>query len=142
MAWKRVAALLWWAAPIVFGVGAARAEGPGPTPSPALELRLVRPDEQWSRVLALFEGTRAPHPAAALAAWKRATVPPRALSRTWEAAIDAFNPDMVREMRSLDRGELVVGFDAVDGSLRWHAALPRDDGTFAALAPALSLTDG
>src|SRR3954447_431252 len=135
MEWKRLLALLWLAAH-----GTARADGPGPPP--ALEVRLVRPDEQWSRVLALFEGTRVPQPAAALSAWKRATVPQRALSRTWEAAIDAFNPGMVREMRSLDRGELVVGFDRDDGAPRWHATLPRDDGTIAALAPALALTDG
>src|SRR4051794_32001443 len=135
MARKRLLALLWLAAH-----GTARADGPGPPP--ALEVRLVRPDEQWSRALALFEGTSVPHPAAALSAWKRATVPPRALSRTWEAAIDAFNPGMARELRSLDGGELVVGFDRDDGTPHWHATLPRDDGTIAALAPALALTDG
>ena len=35
---------------------------------PAIKVRLVHPDEQCTRLLALFEGSRAPHPAAALAA--------------------------------------------------------------------------
>ena len=48
---------------------------------------------------------------------------------------------MARELRGLDGAEAVLGFDAA-GLLRWHATLPRDDGTLAAVGTALALTDG
>jgi hypothetical protein len=124
------------------GLFAAWAEAHGADPTPALTVRLVRPDVQCERVLALFRGARAPHPAAALAAWKRATAPRGTLGKPLEAAIAAFNPEMARELRALDQSELVLAFDADDGAARWHATLPRDDGTFAALATALVLTGG
>src|SRR5579864_3947339 len=47
---------------------------------------------------------------------------------------------MIRELRTLEASELVVGFDATDGRARWHASFPHDDGTLAALATALALT--
>src|SRR4051794_27161325 len=108
----------------------------GAEPPPALTVRLIRPDQQCERVLALFQGAPAPHPAAALAAWKRATAPHGGLGKAWEAAIAAFNPETASELRLLDQAELVVAFDPDDGMSRWHATLPRDDGSFAALAPA------
>ncbi len=49
---------------------------------------------------------------------------------------------MVRELRTLDGAVVGIGFDPGDGHVRWSAAIPRDDGTFAALATALALTDG
>ena len=42
----------------------------------SLVVRLVHPERQAVQVLKLFEGSRAPHPAAALAAWKRAAATP------------------------------------------------------------------
>jgi hypothetical protein len=94
------------------------------------------------RVLALFKGSRAPHPAAALAAWKRAAGPSATVGKRWEAAIAAFNPEMVAELRRMDQAELVVTFDAAGDKAHWYATIPGDDGTFASLAPALSLTNG
>jgi hypothetical protein len=115
-------------------LGAAPAED-------ALTVRLDRPDLQAARLIALFEGSRAPHPAAALAAWKRAEGPGRSLGKPLEAAIAAVNPEMARELRLLDGAELGLAF-AADGPVRWHAILPGDDGTFAAAGTALALTDG
>jgi len=92
--------------------------------------------------MALFQGTRAAHPAEALAAWKRAVGPRHALGKPWDAAIAAFNPAMAGELRGLDQADLVLWFDPDDGAPHWYAALPRDDGTFANLALALALTDG
>jgi hypothetical protein len=117
---------------------AAGAEAP-----PAITVRLVRPDVQCDRVIALFQGSRARHPAAALAAWKRATAPQGQLGKPLEAAITVFNPQTARELKRLDQARVVFSFDPeADGALEWYATLPRDDGTLAALATALALTDG
>ena len=51
---------------------------PGDEPRPASTIRLSGPDRQLTAALALFGGRRAPHPAAALAAWKRGTPGPTA----------------------------------------------------------------
>ena len=51
------------------------------------------------------------------------------------------NPEMIREWRTLDDSDLVVGLDPADGHLRWFATVPRDDGTLSALATAIVLTD-
>jgi hypothetical protein len=95
-------------------------------------------------VLALFQGSRANHPAEALAAWKRAVGPVgvNRLGKPWDAAIAAFNPAMAGELRGLDQGELVLWFAPDGGAAEWYITLPRDDGTFAHLATALALTDG
>src|SRR5437868_6200587 len=106
------------------------------SPLPALTVHLVRPDRQLARLLDLFEGTRAPHPAAALSAWKRANRDSRGLGKAREAAIAMLNPEMVQEWRTLDRADLIIAFDSGDGHARWYTILPRDDGTFAALATA------
>lgn len=108
-------------------------------PRPALTIRLVRPDDELRHVLALFEGARAPSPAAALASWKLRTG--RGLSKRTEAILALGNPEMARELRTLDGAHALLGFDA-DGRARGSATIPRDDGTFAALATALALTDG
>jgi hypothetical protein len=103
-------------------------------------VRLVRPDEQAQRVIALFQGSRAASPAAALSAWKRATG--GSLGKGTEAAIALFNPESARELRSLDSVLLSFAFAEETGSLRWIAIAPRDDGTLAAAVTALALTDG
>lgn len=123
--------------------GRAQAEEPAtaPVPPAAMELRMVRPDQQLARLLALFEGSRAPHPAAALARWRQATGRHDVLSKPWQAAIAALNPLMVEELRLLDAARLAVGLDP-DGRWRWHLIVPHDDGTLDALASALALTDG
>lgn len=121
--------------------GAAAGDGPlaEPTP-PAIVVRAVRPGRQLEEVLKLFEGTRAPHPAAALAAWRQATGRHDALSKTAQALIALCNPDMVRELRTLDGAE--ANLQTAGPPLRWAVRLPADDGTIAAIGSAAALTDG
>src|SRR4051794_12160449 len=108
----------WFAGALLAAVGA---EGPGAW-RPALTVRLDRPDRQLERLIDRFEGSRAPHPAAALAAWKRATGGRASLGKPLEAAVAALNPAMIRELRTFDGAELVLGFDD-EGRRRWFATL-------------------
>lgn len=119
-----------------FGLAAVGGEAPGP----AVVVRPIRPDRQLEQFLGLFEGARAPHPAAALSGWRRATGRHEALSKSAQAGIALLNPAMVAELRTLDRAEFVLRGDG--GPPGWFAVVPCDDGTFAALATALALTDG
>ena len=140
-------ARIWLAASIVVvfsGWGVARgADAPsGLGDGIALSVRLVRPDEQGERLIGLCRGSRAANPAAALAAWKQATGGRGTLGKPLEAAVAMLNPAMIREFRGLDGAEFLLGRDPDAGGARWRAAVPRDDGSFAALATALALTDG
>ena len=110
-------------------------------PRPAIAIRLDRPDLQARAVIDLFRGSKAPHPAAALAAWKRASREPNRLGKPTEALIAAFNPAMVGELRTIDRAEVALWFE-LEGQVAWGASLPNDDGTFAALATAFVLSGG
>ena len=83
-----------------------------------------------------------PHPAAALAAWQRAARDPGALGKPLEAAIAFFNPGMAREWSVLHEAELRLDLSAASGKPRWHAVVPRDDGTIAAAVTAQRLTEG
>src|SRR4051794_10543398 len=83
---------------------------------PAVTIRVERPDEQLSRLLGLFEGARAPHPAATLAAWRHAGG--ARIGKAAEAAIAALNPEMVPELRNLDGAGVVLDFGP-DGRLHW-----------------------
>lgn len=121
-------------------IGAARVQGAEPTE--ALTIRLVHPDRQLERLIALFKGARAPHPAAALAAWKRATRDLQGFAKASEAAIAALNPGMIRELRNFDGGQIGLGLDPENGNLRWYVVAPRDDGALSALTTAMALTDG
>ena len=111
-------------------------------PRPAITVRLDHPDRQARAVIDLFRGARAPHPAAALAAWKRASREPDRLGKPLEALIASINPSMAEELRLLDGGELALWSDPDSGKLDWGAILPKDDGTFAALATAFALSGG
>jgi hypothetical protein len=115
----------------------------GPEEPETLTIQLVHPERQAARVLKLFEGARAPHPAAALAAWKR-KAPHRAdqLGKPLEAVIAFFNPDMATEWRVLDGTLLVVNWDEPHRRPRWFAIVPRDDGTLAAGLTASRLSEG
>lgn len=113
-----------------------------PAPTETLTIRFVRPDRQLEALIGLFDGARAPNPAAALAAWKRATHGAPGLGKPLEALIAALNPGMVRELRGLDGTSLGLGLDPTDGHLRWYAALPDPEGGVAAWTTALCLTDG
>jgi hypothetical protein len=121
----------------------ATADPPPPEPAdrpPALIAHASGLDRQLEAILELFEGARAPHPAAALASWRAATGSHDAPSKAAQALIALLNPEMVRELRALNDAEAVVRI--VPEGLSWWAVFPRDDGTLAALGPALGLTDG
>ncbi len=119
----------------------AGAPAPDPGPLPALTIRAERPDLQLRAFLALFEGARAPHPAAAVARWRQATGRDDVLSKPWQAALAALNPEMVRELAVADGARYLLWLEP-DGSIRWCLTVPHDDGILDALATALALTDG
>jgi len=118
------------------------APGPQGRAGEAIAVRLVRPEVQGERFIALFRGSRAANPSAALAAWKHATGGRASLGKPLEAAIAALNPAMVREWKSLDGADLRIDFAPGNGTRLWRAVLPNDDGSLAALGTALALTDG
>ena len=111
-------------------------------PPTAVTIRFVKPDQQVGEIIDLFQGAKAPHPAAALAAWKRASREPDRLGKPLEALIAAINPKMAGELRTLDGAEVAIRFEPGSGRLTWNATLPKDDGTFASLATALVLSGG
>ena len=112
------------------------------TSGEAVVVCLIYPDRQAAAVLRLFEGCAAPHPAAALAAWKRSTRDPDQLGKPLEAVISFFNPEMVREWSVFHEARFQLGFDPETGSGRWRLTVPGDDGTLAALITALRLSGG
>jgi hypothetical protein len=129
----------------VAGVAACssvRGSGDSPDPRESLVIRLVHPDRQAARVSLLFEGARSPHPAAALAAWKRATRDPNQLGKPLEAVITFFNPAMTPEWRVMDGANIGFNLSGADGRPRWVAVVPRDDGTLSAAITAQRLTGG
>jgi hypothetical protein len=113
-----------------------------PPPGETLVVRLVHPERQAAEVLRSFERAPAPHPAAALAAWKRATRQPGQLGKPLEAAIALFNPEMAREWAVFHGAELRLDLGGPAGKPRWRAFVPRDDGTVAALITTLRLSGG
>jgi hypothetical protein len=117
-------------------------KGLAPQRRPAVIVRLDEPGRQLRAILDLFQGSRTAHPAAALAAWKRASREPGRLGKPLEALIAAFNPSMVEELRLLDGSELTLWLRPEDGGVEWTGTIPRDDGTFAALASSLVLSGG
>jgi len=122
-----------------------RANAIGPeqaTSGEPIVVRLIHPDRQAAAVLHLFEGCAAPHPAAALAAWKRSTRDPDQLGKPLEAVISFFNPEMVREWSVFHEARFQLGFDPETGTRQWRLTVPGDDGTLAALITALRLSGG
>ncbi len=113
----------------------------GEPPATALRVRIVKPDEQWRRAIALFEGSKAANPAAALAAWRNGRGGEVKMSKGMQALIACFNPAMIDETRLLDGSELDLGWDG-DGLMHWRFMIPKDDGTFSSLATAFALTEG
>jgi hypothetical protein len=131
--------LLIWAGSWLLAACSARADAPGD--HDALLVRVIHPDRQADRLLKLFEGSRAPHPAAALAAWKRATRDPAQLGKTLEAVIALANPEMVTEWRIFHQAELRLNQGADDATPCWNFVAPRDDGTAASMITAFWLSD-
>ena len=127
---------------MLFVLAALLLDAPPPPPDrPALTIRLVRPRAQWERLIALFEGSRAPNPAAALAGYRRAKGGDSGLGKAVDAAIASINPGMAAEMATLDDATLGLAVTP-EGRVAWNVVVPRDDGTFAAFATATVLTDG
>ena len=116
------------------------AEEAAKAPTPLLSVRLVRPEKMGASVIDLFRGSRADHPAAALAAWRHVSRNP-GLGKRREALISVFNPAMVREMKVLDGAEFRL-VPRPDTATSWQVVFPRDDGTLKAAASAIALTDG
>jgi hypothetical protein len=132
----RSIALLWLAT----ASGLAAEETPNPGPTEPLVLRLVHPDRQTAAILWLFEGTAAPHPAAALAAWKRASREPGRLGKPAEAVISFFNPEMIREWQSFHDARLQLGFGPGGKGVRWRMTVPHDEGLLSALITTMRLS--
>jgi hypothetical protein len=127
----------------VIGSSANGIEGREPlSDGETIVIRLIHPERQAADVLKLFEGARAPHPAAALAGWKRGTRHPNQLGKPLEAVIAMFNPEMAQEWRVMDDAELCLDLGSVDGKARWYAIVPHDDGTLSAAVTAMRLTSG
>lgn len=132
----------------VFGLAAATAwlsaagEEPTSGAAPALVIRAVHPDRQAAAVIRLFEGSRAAHPAAAMAAWRRATADIGQVGKPLQAAAAMFNPQMVAEWKAFHAAELTVDFDPSSGKPLWRVIAPEDDGTLAALITSLRLSGG
>jgi hypothetical protein len=122
-------------------VAAGNATADLPSEPDAIVVRIVHPDRQAAQLIKLFEGSPAPHPAAALAAWKRATRDPTQLGKTLEAAIALANPEMVPEWKIFHDAELHMNLAADNGALRWHFIAPGDDGTAASMITAFRLSD-
>lgn len=123
----------------VLAAGSALADVPDDRD--ALVIRVVHADRQAAQLIKLFEGSRAPHPAAALAAWKRATRDPTQLGKTLEAVIALANPEMVREWKIFHQAEMHMNFSKRDGTPSWHFVAPHDDGTAASLITAFRLSN-
>ena len=111
-------------------------------PRPTITVRAIRPDREMAAVLRLFDGSRASSPAAALSAWKRASVEPKRLGKVGDAVIALFNPPMVREFALLDDAELALSPTPDLSRWEWRARFPHDDGTLAAVAPTAALSGG
>jgi hypothetical protein len=107
-----------------------------------ITLRLIHPERQAADFLRLFEGSPAPHPAAALASWKQVSGEPAKLGKPTEAILSFFNPDMVGELRSFHDSRLVVGLAPDTGSLWWTWFVPKDDGSLDAMITSLRLSGG
>src|SRR5262249_40831861 len=93
----------------------AVARGGSPGDEETLVVRLNHPERQAAQILKLFEGSRAPHPAAALAAWKNAARQPDQLGKPLQALIAVFNPEMANEWRLMHGAELIVNWNPVTG---------------------------
>jgi len=108
----------------------------------AVLVRAVHPDRQAEAVIHLFDGSRAAHPAAAMAAWRRATSDISQVSKPLQAVAALFNPQMAAEWKAFDGAELSLAFHPTDGQPLWRVIVPEDDGAIAALVTALRLSGG
>jgi hypothetical protein len=131
----------WVMSALACAPGAQSALAGVPAECDAITVRAIHPDRQAEHLLKLFEGSRAPHPAAALAGWKRATREPQRLGKTLEALIALANPEMVREWQIFHQAELRMNFNPASGAPSWHIVVPHDDGSARAVITAFRLSD-
>lgn len=127
---------------LVWLIGAPGVLAEEPELKPAMSIRAIHPDRQAAAVIELFEGARAAHPAAAMAAWRRATGRHDAIGKPLQAVAALFNPEMVPEWRSLHGARFDLANRGEGGGLAWSFAVPNDDGAIAALIAALRLSGG
>lgn len=113
-----------------------------PTDEPAITIELGRPRERIQLLIDMFPNVGATDPATALANWKRATKGTRSLGKGTEALLAAMNPAMLHELDVFEGSEFSLDFDPKAGLPYWYLAVPEDDGTIAAFATAMVLTDG
>ncbi|APW60815.1 hypothetical protein [Paludisphaera borealis] len=123
-------------------LSAVVAEEPPGGREPAIVVRAVHPDRQAAAVVGLFADSRSPHPAAAMAAWRRATADISQLGKPLQAVAAIFNPQMIAEWKAFHDVELAVGFAPEDGKPLWRVIAPEDDGTLSALITSLRLSGG
>lgn len=93
-------------------------------------------------MIGLFNGSPAPHPAAALASWKLASREPERLGKPLEAVLASFNPEMAREWSAFHGARLGLGFRPEIPGLCWNLFVPNDDGTLDALITSLRISGG
>ncbi|WP_168221775.1 hypothetical protein [Aquisphaera giovannonii] len=122
--------------------GTAASAPAGDDAGEPIVVEAVHPEGLAAALIGLFDGARAPHPAAALSRWKRAGAEPGRLAKPLEAAIAVFNPEMAPEWKALDGATLAAGLDPSRGSLRWRIHIPHDDGSIASLLTAMRLSGG
>ena len=115
--------------------------GPATDPPAALSVSFHRPDRQLEAMLHWFAGAQHRSPAAVVAALRSRTGQPYILGKPAQAALATLNPEMVRELRTLDGARAELGSTEA-GALCWWLRVPRDDGTLAAFASALALGEG
>jgi|GEM_PF-1061237 len=127
---------------LVFPIGARGGLAEEPQLEPALVVRVIHPDRQASAVIELFAGSKAAHPAAAMAAWRRATGRHDAIGKPLQAVAALFNPEMVPEWRSLHGARFALAADGEGDGLAWSFTAPNDDGAIAALIAAFRLSGG
>lgn len=128
----------WIAVALAITSNATGADDPA---TDAVFVELVRPDQQLSAMLDLFEGLPVRYPAEWLASWRRAARDADVFDKATQALIASLNPEMVREWRLLD-GAVFGLVPGKGGSVEWYLGVPRDDGTLASVATAIALTDG
>ncbi len=127
---------------LAVGSVAGAVAGDEPPPRPTITVRAIHPERQVEAIINLFQGSRAASPAAALAAWKRASPEPKRLGKLGDAVIAALNPRMLREYQVLDGAELAVSFVPGADRWAWRARFPSDDGTLGVVGPTADLSGG
>ena len=130
------------AACLIWLAGGRPALAEEPKLEPAVVVRAIQPERQAAAVIDLFAGSRAANPAAALAAWRRATGNHDAIGKPLQAVAALFNPEMVSEWRAFDGARFDLAVEGARPGPLWALIAPKDDGALAALITSLRLSGG